>query len=141
MAVNSGAAQMASLLGPDAKGLIFTQVVPFPWAVGIPVVKEYQQALARAAPGAEPSFSSLEGYVNAKVLVAALRAAGKDLSRAGITRALEGARDPRRRRHDRDLRAGHAYRLDVRRHGDRRERRTLLALASVEVATSFGRSA
>ncbi len=34
MAVNSGAAQMAGLLGPDAKGLIFTQVVPFPWAVG-----------------------------------------------------------------------------------------------------------
>jgi ABC-type branched-subunit amino acid transport system substrate-binding protein len=90
MAVNSGAAQLARLLGPDAKGLIFTQVVPFPWAVGIPLVKEYQQALAKATSGAEPSFSSLEGYVNAKVLVAALRAAGKDVSRAGITRALEG---------------------------------------------------
>ncbi|MDH5286088.1 MAG: ABC transporter substrate-binding protein [Betaproteobacteria bacterium] len=89
MAVNSGAAQMARLLGADAKGLIFTQVVPFPWAVAVPVVKEYHQALARSAPGAQPSFSGLEGYVSAKVLVAGLRAAGKDASRAGIAKGLE----------------------------------------------------
>ncbi len=44
MAVNSGAAQMAKQLGDQAKGLIFTQIVPFPWAVGVPLVKEYQQA-------------------------------------------------------------------------------------------------
>jgi ABC-type branched-subunit amino acid transport system substrate-binding protein len=90
MAVNSGAAQMAKLLGPDAKGLIFTQVVPFPWAVAVPLVKEYQQALARYAPGTAPSFSSLEGYASAKVLVAGLRAAGKDVSREKLARALEG---------------------------------------------------
>ena len=89
MAVNSGAAQMAQLLGADAKGLIFTQVVPFPWAVAVPVVKEYQQALARTAPSAAPSFSGLEGYVSAKVLVAGLRAAGRDPSRAGIAKAME----------------------------------------------------
>jgi branched-chain amino acid transport system substrate-binding protein len=89
MAVNSGAAQMAKLLGPDAKGLIFTQVVPFPWAVAVPVVKEYRQALALASPETAPSFSGLEGYIGAKVLVAGLRAAGKDLSRAGVARAME----------------------------------------------------
>lgn len=89
MAVNSGAAQMAKALGRDAQGLIFTQVVPFPWSVAVPVVKEYQQALARAAPGAAPSFSGLEGYAGAKVLVAGLRAAGKDVTRAGIVRGLE----------------------------------------------------
>lgn len=89
MAVNSGAAQMAKLLGREAKGLIFTQVVPFPWAVAVPVVKEYQQALAKAAPGSAPSFSSLEGYLSAKVLVAGLRAAGKDTSRAGLARGLD----------------------------------------------------
>lgn len=89
MAVNSGAAQMAKLLGADAKGLIFTQVVPFPWAVAVPVVKEYQQALAKVAPGTSPSFSGLEGFISAKILVAGLRVAGKDVSRAGIARALE----------------------------------------------------
>jgi ABC-type branched-subunit amino acid transport system substrate-binding protein len=90
MAVNSGAAQMAALLGPDGKGLIFTQVVPFPWSVAVPVVKEYQQALARHAAGTAPSFSGLEGYVSAKVLVAGLRAAGRDPTRERLQKALEG---------------------------------------------------
>ena len=91
MAVNSGAAQMAKQLGDEAKGLIFTQVVPFPWSVAIPLVKEYQQALARhAPPGTQPSFSGLEGYASAKVLVAGLRSAGgKSLSRDTLQRAME----------------------------------------------------
>jgi len=89
MAVNSGAAQMARELGPGGKGLVFTQVVPFPWGVAVPVVKEYQQALAKYAPGTAPSFSGLEGYIGAKVLVTGLRAAGRDTTRAGIQRAME----------------------------------------------------
>jgi ABC-type branched-subunit amino acid transport system substrate-binding protein len=89
MAVNSGAAQMAALLGADGKGLIFTQVVPFPWSVAVPVVKEYQQALARHAAGTAPSFSGLEGYLSAKVLVAGLRAAGRDPTRERLQKALE----------------------------------------------------
>lgn len=90
MAVNSGAAQMAKMLGPDARGLIFTQVVPFPWAIAVPLVKEYQQAIARASPPGTPSFSGLEGYASAKVLVAGLRAAGaRDLSRDRLQRAME----------------------------------------------------
>lgn len=89
MAVNSGAAQMAALLGPDAKGLIFTQVVPFPWSVAVPVVKEYQQALARHAAGTAPSFSGLEGYISAKVLVAGLRSAGRDPTRERLQKAME----------------------------------------------------
>ncbi len=89
MAVNSGAAQMARELGPEGRGLVFTQVVPFPWGVAVPIVKEYQQAIAKYAPDAAPSFSGLEGYIGAKVLVAGLRAAGRDLTRAGIQRAME----------------------------------------------------
>lgn len=87
MAVNSGAAQMARELGPEGKGLIFTQVVPFPWGVAVPVVKEYQQALAKYAPATQPSFSGLEGYIGAKVLVAGLRAAGRDLTRVPASSA------------------------------------------------------
>lgn len=89
MAVNSGAAQMAQILGKDAKGLIFTQVVPFPWAVAVPVVKEYQQALARQSPAPPPSFSGLEGFISAKLLVTALRAAGKEPTRERLQRTIE----------------------------------------------------
>jgi ABC-type branched-subunit amino acid transport system substrate-binding protein len=89
MAVNSGAAQMVKLLGPEAKGLIFTQIVPYPWSIAIPIVKEYHQALARQVPSGEPSFSGLEGFASAKILVTGLRAAGRDVTRDKLPRAFE----------------------------------------------------
>jgi branched-chain amino acid transport system substrate-binding protein len=89
LAVNSGAQQMVRLLGEDSKGLIFAQVVPFPWFDAIPVVHEYREALKAHAPKAEPSFSSLEGFINAKVLVEALRRANRVLTRESLVAALE----------------------------------------------------
>jgi branched-chain amino acid transport system substrate-binding protein len=94
MAVNSGAQQMVHTIGPQARGIVFTQVVPFPWAGGLPIVGEYQQAWSLAYPKEEFSFSSLEGYINGKVLIDALKRA-KSVSRAGIYEAMEtmGERD------------------------------------------------
>ncbi len=89
MAVNSGAQQMARLLGADASNLIFTQVVPFPWGVAPPVVKEYREALKKSAPQAQPSFSGLEGYISAKVLVEGLRRMGKKPSREALVEGLQ----------------------------------------------------
>jgi branched-chain amino acid transport system substrate-binding protein len=90
MAVNSGAQQMVRLLGNDARGLIFTQVVPFPWNARHAIVREHQEALRRVDPAARPSFSSLEGYISARVLVEGLRRA-KSLTREGLAQALESA--------------------------------------------------
>jgi branched-chain amino acid transport system substrate-binding protein len=89
LAVNSGAQQMVRQLGNDATGLIFSQVVPFPWFEATPIVREYRDALKIHAPQAEPSFSSLEGFINAKVLVEALRRAGRKPTREGLIKALE----------------------------------------------------
>lgn len=89
LAVNSGAQQMVRLLGPQARGLIFTQVVPFPWGARQPIVREYQAALKRLDPAAKPSFSSLEGYISARVLVEGLRRS-RTLSREGLVQAMEG---------------------------------------------------
>jgi ABC-type branched-subunit amino acid transport system substrate-binding protein len=76
-------------LGPDSAGLIMAQVVPLPTRKSIPIVAEYQAALA--AIGAKPdySFNSLEGYITAKVLVEGLRRTGKDLTRAKFIKAVE----------------------------------------------------
>lgn len=89
MAVNSGAQQMVRTLGKDAHGIIFTQVVPFPWGATPPVVAEHKAALKVAAPNAEPSFSSLEGFISAKVLVAGLQRANARLSREDLIAGLE----------------------------------------------------
>jgi ABC-type branched-subunit amino acid transport system substrate-binding protein len=91
LAVNSGAQQMVRVLGKDAAGIVFTQVVPYPWT-GVPqVVKEFREAL-KAQPGVEISFSALEGFVSAKVLTEALRRAAtpkQSLGSEALVHALE----------------------------------------------------
>jgi ABC-type branched-subunit amino acid transport system substrate-binding protein len=91
MAVNSGAQQMVRLLGKQAAGVIFTQVVPYPWT-GVPaVVKEFRDAAGARSPATDVSFSALEGYVSAKVMVEALRRADvrKPIERETLVVALE----------------------------------------------------
>jgi ABC-type branched-subunit amino acid transport system substrate-binding protein len=70
-----------------------SQVVPLPTRRLIPIVAEYQVALA--AVGAKPdySFNSLEGYITAKVLVEGLKRAGKDLTRPKFIKAVESIND------------------------------------------------
>ncbi len=92
IAVTSGAQQLVRMLGESGRGIIFTQVVPFPWSGALPIVREYQQAWKQAYPKAEISFSSLEGYINAKVLVAALQRAKGNTSQA-LVESLETLND------------------------------------------------
>lgn len=83
-----GARALAEELGPDGNGVAISQVVPFPYANSIPVVRDYQQAL-KGGSGAAISFTSLEGYIAARALVEGLRRAGKDLTRDKLIAALE----------------------------------------------------
>jgi branched-chain amino acid transport system substrate-binding protein len=89
LAVNSGSTQLAAALGPLSQGMVFSQVVPNPWARKTAITREYQEAFARVHPGRGFSYGSLEGYLTAKALVAALRQAGAQPSRAALVKALE----------------------------------------------------
>jgi len=44
MGVNSGSSQIVKGLGPLAKGMVFAQVVPSPWARRLEIAREYQDA-------------------------------------------------------------------------------------------------
>jgi ABC-type branched-subunit amino acid transport system substrate-binding protein len=90
-AVNSGSAQLVKHLGELSHGMVFTQVMPNPWERKSAITREYQVAFARFKPGQDFSYGSLEGYVTAKALVAALQLAGPKPSREGFVAALEGA--------------------------------------------------
>ena len=90
-AVNSASAQLVKSLGDLSHGMVFTQVMPNPWERKTDITREYQVQFARLKPGQEFSYGSLEGYVTAKALVAALRLAGPKPSREGFVTALEGA--------------------------------------------------
>ncbi len=85
-----GTAALAAELGAEARGVVVSQVMPFPFAALTPIAGEFLQA-ANAAK-VDINYSSIEGYVAAKTVVEALRRAGT-LSSAGLISALEGLRD------------------------------------------------
>lgn len=84
-----GSISLAKALGADGAGVAISQVVPSPFDQTVPIVKEYQR-LMKAAGGTGYSFTSLEGYIAARVFIEGLKRAGKNLSREGFIDALEG---------------------------------------------------
>ena len=76
-----GSRALANELGETGRGVGITQVVPFPWNVGMPVVREYQRLFSAYSGKSEFSFTSLEGFIAAKVLVEGLRRTGPNLTR------------------------------------------------------------
>src|SRR5215468_11292749 len=81
------------LLGKKyAAGVIVTQVVP---AVDgrSSLVLDYKSALAKYFPGEAPDYVSLEGYVDASVLIAALQRNGAQLDTERLVGTLENLRD------------------------------------------------
>ena len=84
-----GSKALADALGDQGRGVTISQVVPFPWSPLTPVVKEYLD-LAKRADNVEVNWSSLEGFIAAKVLTEGLRRAGRDLTRERFVAALEG---------------------------------------------------
>lgn len=71
-----GAAATLKALGDDAVGIAVSQVVPLPNNTGVAVVRDFQQAWKQSGTALEPSHLALEGYINARVFVEALRRAG-----------------------------------------------------------------
>ena len=87
-----GPGALAAELGEDGRGVGITQVVPFPWVSTSPLVAEYSQIYVKEAKGT-PSFTSLEGFIGAKVLVEGLRRAGAQLTREKFISAMESMQD------------------------------------------------
>jgi len=83
-----GSVPLAKELGANGVGVHIAQVVPFPSSATLPVTRDYQE-LVRKAGRSDYSFTELEGYIAARVLVEGLRRAGKDLSRDKLISALE----------------------------------------------------
>jgi branched-chain amino acid transport system substrate-binding protein len=83
-----GSKALAEALGKEGHGVMVSQVVPFPWSPLTPVVKEYLE-LAKRNGNVDVNFSSLEGYIAAKVLTEGLRRAGRDPTREKFVAAME----------------------------------------------------
>ena len=75
-------------LGNDGLGLAVSQVSPYPFSGAEPVTREFL-ALVKGKKEMAPSYSAIEGYIAAKVLVEGLRRAGKQPTREKLIAGLE----------------------------------------------------
>ena len=80
-----GSKALSSELGDEGRGVQISQVVPFPWSDVTPIVREYQKLIGGPA---NASFTSLEGYIAAKIMVEGLKRAGKNPTRESLVDGL-----------------------------------------------------
>jgi branched-chain amino acid transport system substrate-binding protein len=87
-----GTDQLIAELGPQqTRGIQVSQVIPNPRLDKLAVVREYKDTLARHDAKAPVSYYGLEGYMAAKLMVAALERAGRSPTREAVTAALRGS--------------------------------------------------
>jgi ABC-type branched-subunit amino acid transport system substrate-binding protein len=89
-----GTKALADELGADARGVVVSQVVPFPFTPSSPLAGEYLAA-GKAAQGDkfEANYSSIEGFVAARTFAEGLKRAGASASTDGLIAGLESLRD------------------------------------------------
>jgi branched-chain amino acid transport system substrate-binding protein len=100
-----GTDELIKEAGADAESTVITQVVPPYYLTDLKGVALYRRTLSKHAPAAQPNFVSLEGFVDAMVMVEGLKRAGKELTREGLIHGIESI-------HDLDLGLGPQLKLD-----------------------------
>lgn len=83
-----GTQASVAVLGKEGIGVVVSQVVPFPFSATSGIVREYQQIMTKMGVK-NWSFASMEGFINAKVMVEALKRTGRDLTRERFLATLE----------------------------------------------------
>ena len=86
-----GSRPLLAALGEASIGITVAQVVPNPSNPAIPVVRAYQNAIKKMG-GIDIGYSSFEGYVNARILIQALRRAGRNATREKLAEAMHSMR-------------------------------------------------
>lgn len=84
-----GTQALADELGKEAHGVMVTQVMPYPFSTTLAITREYLQALRQARDTGKPNYSSMEGYVAARVFVEGLKRAGRNPGRDDLVNGLE----------------------------------------------------
>jgi branched-chain amino acid transport system substrate-binding protein len=88
-----GTDELIQEAGSDAEGMVITQVVPPYYLTDLKTVALYRRTLQKYAPASRPNFVSLEGFVDAMVLVEGLKRAGKEPTRESLIHGIESLHD------------------------------------------------
>ncbi|MBG6070793.1 MULTISPECIES: ABC transporter substrate-binding protein [unclassified Polaromonas] len=85
-----GTQALADDLGKDGAGVVVSQVVPSPYNPARPIAREFADAVkAVGSKEVQANFSSMEGYLAAKVFVDGLKRAGGKPTRESLITGLE----------------------------------------------------
>ena len=84
-----GTQALADELGKEGRGIVVSQVMPFPFSTTTGISREYLDAVKKAGGDAQPNYSSMVGYLAAKVLAEGLKRAGRNPSREALVSGLE----------------------------------------------------
>ena len=89
-----GTKALADELGADARGVVVSQVMPYPYSPAMPISAEYLAAgKAVEADNFAPNYSSIEGFVAAKTLAEALKRMTGAAGAEALIVALESLRE------------------------------------------------
>lgn len=89
---SAGAASYCSGVQPGMSNIVLSQVVPF-YNSNATTILRYQEQLATMDQFLDPGFSSLEGYINARLFVEALTRAGETLTDEHLVNTIEEIND------------------------------------------------
>lgn len=85
-----GTQALADELGKDGLGVVVSQVMPSPYNPARPIAREFVEAVKKAGGEHSANFSSMEGYLAAKVFAEALRRGPPKPTRETVVASLEG---------------------------------------------------
>lgn len=88
-----GTQALADALGKQGAGVVVSQVVPTPYSTSRPITREFLAAIAQGGQKVQPNFSSMEGYMAAKLFAEGMRRASGRLTRDSLIGGLESIRD------------------------------------------------
>lgn len=85
-----GTQALADELGKDGAGIVVSQVMPSPYNPARPIAREFADAVKKVGGDAQANFSSMEGYLAAKIVTEGLKRAGTRIgSRDGLIQGIE----------------------------------------------------
>ena len=84
---NTSSGAYVTELGEHARGVVVTQVMPYPFDARDPIGREFLQFTREAKIPA--SYATMEGYLSARIMTEALKRAGKNPTRESLVTAFE----------------------------------------------------
>lgn len=84
-----GTQALADELGKDGAGVVVSQVVPSPYVGNKAISREFAEAVRKTNGAVQANFSSMEGYIAAKVVAEALRRSGGKGGADSLIAAME----------------------------------------------------